>query len=120
VSEGVNARNGLELPEKADIVTIDVSFISLRMVFPAALDALSATGDIVVLLKPQFEAGRSEVPRGGVITDAGLHSEVIGRFAAWCIGQGLRLRDMVSSPILGSEGNREFLLWIRRGEEVAG
>ena len=72
-----------------------------------------AKGSIVALFKPQFEARKDEVPRGGVIEDAQLHSRLIGRFVAWCVGNGLRVLDLTASPILGSAGNREFLLWLR-------
>jgi 23S rRNA (cytidine1920-2'-O)/16S rRNA (cytidine1409-2'-O)-methyltransferase len=113
VMEGVNARERLDLPGTADIVTIDVSFISLRLVLPTALKALRPGGDIVALFKPQFEAAKSEVPQGGVIRDSQLHSVLIGRFITWCVNNGVRVLDMVSSPILGSEGNREFLFRLR-------
>jgi 23S rRNA (cytidine1920-2'-O)/16S rRNA (cytidine1409-2'-O)-methyltransferase len=119
VMEGVNAREPLGLPERAGIVTIDVSFISLRKVLPAAIDALDPGGDIVALFKPQFEAERAEVPKGGVITDPALHAKVIARFVAWCVSQRLRLLDLTASPILGAEGNREFLIWLRPGKEPA-
>ena len=76
-------------------------------------DLGAATGTIVALFKPQFEATKAEVPRGGVIRDAQLHSRLIGRFAAWCVANGFRIRDMVASPILGDAGNREFLFWLR-------
>ena len=113
VMEGVNARQALDLPEKVAVVTIDVSFISLRLVLPTAISALKAGGEIIALLKPQFEAAKGEVPRGGVITDAQLHSVVIGRFATWCVSEGVRILDMVASPILGAEGNREFLFRLK-------
>ncbi|HEV8574460.1 MAG TPA: TlyA family RNA methyltransferase [Dehalococcoidia bacterium] len=126
VMEGVNARNLESLPEPVDLVTIDVSFISLRLVLPAAavlFDAnrsgegpfapTPARGSIVVLLKPQFEAAKSEVPRGGVIRDAQLHATLIGRFAAWCVANCFRIIDLTSSPILGADGNREFFFWLR-------
>ncbi|MEK7247665.1 MAG: SAM-dependent methyltransferase, partial [Chloroflexota bacterium] len=77
--------------------------------------ATFASGTIVALLKPQFEATRAEVPRGGVIRDPLLHSRLIGRFAAWCVTNGFRIRDMVASPILGDAGNREFLFWLQPG-----
>lgn len=121
VMEGVNARDLQPLPEPVDIVTIDVSFISLRLVLPAAVALFEggagaptrARGSIVALFKPQFEAQKGEVPRGGVIRDPLLHSTLIGRFAAWCGENGFRIRDLVASPILGAEGNREFLIWLR-------
>ena len=111
VMEGVNARSLDALPEPVDIAVIDVSFISLRLVLPAGLR--SEPREIVALFKPQFEAEKGEVPRGGVITDAPLHATLLGRFAAWCVANGLHIVDLVSSPILGAEGNREFLFWLR-------
>jgi len=119
VMEGVNAREPLDLPETVDIAVIDVSFISIRKVLPTAAKALSGRGEIVALLKPQFEAERGEVPKGGVVTDPALHSTVVARFVAWCVSQGFRVLDMMGSPILGAEGNREFLLWISPGMERA-
>jgi 23S rRNA (cytidine1920-2'-O)/16S rRNA (cytidine1409-2'-O)-methyltransferase len=141
VMEGVNARDMQPLPEQIDFVTVDVSFISLRLILPTAMGLLRpspaqgdlkvaptgedadvgatfrspatfASGTIVALFKPQFEATKSQVPRGGVIRDPLLHSQLIGRFAAWCVANGFRIRDMVASPILGDAGNREFLFWL--------
>ncbi len=113
--EGVNARKLEALPELVDIVTIDVSFISLRLVLPSvrALFEGAPSGNIVALFKPQFEAEKREVPRGGVIRDPSLHATLIGRFAAWCVKNGFRVLDLTSSPILGAEGNREFFFWLR-------
>jgi 23S rRNA (cytidine1920-2'-O)/16S rRNA (cytidine1409-2'-O)-methyltransferase len=74
---------------------------------------LPGLGTIVVLLKPQFEARRDEVPRGGVVRDPQLHAKIIGRFAAWCISHRFRIIDLTSSPILGADGNREFFFWLR-------
>jgi 23S rRNA (cytidine1920-2'-O)/16S rRNA (cytidine1409-2'-O)-methyltransferase len=127
-TEGVNAREMEALPEPVDVATIDVSFISLRLVLPVAARLLAPAfpppgdlkaaptartrGTIIALFKPQFEAAKSEVPRGGVIRDPQLHSILIGRFAAWCVVNGFGIRDLVASPILGAEGNREFLFWL--------
>ena len=123
--ESVNARDLQSLPEPVDIATLDVSFISLRMLLPAATRLLPfvtarnasplrmGRGTIIALFKPQFEAEKHEVPRGGVIKDANLHSILLGRFAAWCVDNSFRILDMTSSPILGAEGNREFLFWLR-------
>ncbi len=148
VMEGVNARHLEGLPEPVDFVSVDVSFISLRLVLPVVRGLLglsgrqgaattrmsgevemsdrggccaptrSAGGSIVVLLKPQFEAAKAEVPRGGVIRDAGLQATLIGRFVSWCVGNGFRALDLAASPILGAEGNREFLAWVRPGVNV--
>jgi len=114
VMEGVNARHLGALAEPVDFVTIDVSFISLRLVLPA-VPAMFLPGlrSIVVLLKPQFEARKGEVPRGGVIRDPQLHATIIGRFANWCVSNGFRIIDLTSSPILGADGNREFFFWLR-------
>jgi 23S rRNA (cytidine1920-2'-O)/16S rRNA (cytidine1409-2'-O)-methyltransferase len=124
VMEGVNARLLKGLPEPVDIVTIDVSFISLRLVLPVARDLLGeaylsptnverAPGDIVALFKPQFEAEKREVPRGGVLRDPLLHATLIGRFAHWCTTNGFHIIDLTASPIFGSAGNREFLFHLR-------
>ena len=67
----------------------------------------------MALVKPQFEAGRSEVKRGGVVRDPLMHASVIGRVAWWCVNHGLRVRGVAMSPLLGPAGNREFFLWLR-------
>jgi 23S rRNA (cytidine1920-2'-O)/16S rRNA (cytidine1409-2'-O)-methyltransferase len=107
--EGVNARELTSLPEPVDVAVIDVSFISLRMVLPAVAKLLADGAPIIALFKPQFEAPKDAVPRGGVITDVQLHARLIGGFASWCVRNGFSIRDLVASPILGAEGNREFL-----------
>ncbi len=111
--EGVNARHLDALPEVVDLMTVDVSFISLRLVLPAALRWMRREADMVALFKPQFEARKQEVPRGGVIRDSGLHAQLIGRFAGWCVANRFRIRDVSASPIPGASGNREFLFWLR-------
>ena len=126
VMEGVNARNLELLPEPVDFIAIDVSFISLRLMLPAVRALFegdcrdegpfvprSALGTIVALFKPQFEARKDEVPRGGVIRDPQLHATLIGRFAAWCVSNSFRMLDLTASPILGADGNREFFFWLR-------
>ncbi|MFH1652223.1 MAG: TlyA family RNA methyltransferase [Chloroflexota bacterium] len=110
VMERVNARYPQSLPEKVDLVTMDVSFISVEKVLPAVAPLLKDGGSIIVLLKPQFEARRGEVGRGGVIKDPRLHAAVIGRFLHWALDRNFRLEGMVASPIHGSSGNREFLI----------
>jgi 23S rRNA (cytidine1920-2'-O)/16S rRNA (cytidine1409-2'-O)-methyltransferase len=110
VMEKVNARHPLDLPEKVDIVTADVSFISLTKVLPAAREALTAGGQIIALLKPQFEAKRHEVGKGGVIRDRQLHARIVGRFVSWATDNGLLVNNLALSPITGPAGNKEFLL----------
>ena len=72
-----------------------------------------ASGSVIVLFKPQFEAEKAAVPRGGVIKDPQMHATLLGRFASWCARNGFRVLDLTASPVLGAAGNREFLLWIK-------
>ena len=119
VRERTNARELPPLEPPVDFVTVDVSFISLTVVLPAVLHSLRAGGDALVLVKPQFEAGRAEVARGGVVHDARVHAAVVGRVASWAIEHGLRVRGVYRSPLLGPAGNREFFLWLRRRDRGA-
>lgn len=114
VMEKCNARYPFELKETVDLVTIDVSFISLTKVIPSALEHIESGCYVVALVKPQFEALREEVGRGGVIKDPQVHAKVLGRSIAWASSQGLRLRNLCSSPILGNAGNREFFLLLQK------
>jgi 23S rRNA (cytidine1920-2'-O)/16S rRNA (cytidine1409-2'-O)-methyltransferase len=112
VLEHRNARDLVPswLPAPAGIVTIDVSFISLEHILPAVPARLRSAADVVVLVKPQFEAGRAEVGKGGIVTDAAVQARVVRRIAdaAWSLG--FAVRGETESPVTGSEGNREFLL----------
>ncbi|HIF71232.1 MAG TPA: TlyA family RNA methyltransferase [Dehalococcoidia bacterium] len=108
--ERTNLVDGLGLPEKVSLIVADVSFTSLSTVLPTAFDQLAENGQAIVLLKPQFEAKKSDVPRGGVITDPLVHAAVIGRFLRWAGQSKIRIRNLTSSGILGDKGNREFLL----------
>ncbi len=116
VREGVNARSLTEdhVPHPADIVTIDVAFISLRHIFPAIVSFLAPGADIVALVKPQFEAGRDEVGPGGLVTDPAVHESVLARVATDAERAGLVRVAMTPSPITGATGNREFFLHLRR------
>jgi 23S rRNA (cytidine1920-2'-O)/16S rRNA (cytidine1409-2'-O)-methyltransferase len=112
VLERVNIRYLESLPEKADVATIDVSFISLEKVMPAVTKLLKAGGRIVALVKPQFQAKRQEVGKRGVVRDPQVHAAVLGRHVAWGAAQGLRLLGLAMSPLLGPAGNKEFfVLW---------
>jgi 23S rRNA (cytidine1920-2'-O)/16S rRNA (cytidine1409-2'-O)-methyltransferase len=113
VMERVNARYPIPLPEKVDLVTIDLSFISVQKVIPSVAQILKDDGYLLVLLKPQFEARRSEVGKGGIVKQPLVHARVLGRFIAWLTGHGFRLGGLVASPILGAEGNMEFFLFLR-------
>lgn len=114
VVEGFNARHltPADLPEPADIVCIDVSFISLRHILPVVPPVLRSGGDVVALVKPQFEAGRDEV-RKGIIHDPAIHARVIEEVAAAAAAVGLSPAGSTPSPITGQKGNVEFLLHLR-------
>ena len=112
VMERVNAHYPFSLPEKVNIATIDLSFISVTQVIPNVIDHLAQPGYIIVLFKPQFEARRQEVGKGGIIKDLQVHALVLGRFIIWATNHDLRLRGLVASPILGAEGNKEFLIFL--------
>ena len=113
VMERVNARHPLPLEEKVDLATVDVSFISLTLVLPSVAQHLKVGGPIVALVKPQFEARREEVGRGGVIRDPQVHARVLGRIISWAVNNGFRIRGLVPSPITGDKGNREFFILLR-------
>lgn len=117
--ERTNLRELTELPEPIDIATLDLSFISLALVLPAVCRLLDARGEVVALVKPQFEAGREQVPRGGVVRDPSVHGRVLFSVAEAAAATGLAPVDVVRSPITGSDGNVEFLLWLQRGQRPA-
>ncbi len=110
VMERLNARFPFDLPVLVDLITIDVSFISLSLVIPCVVTHLKDQCNIIALVKPQFEAQKGEVGRGGVIRDPQVHARVLGRTIVWAVHQGLRVRNLCPSPILGDAGNREFFL----------
>lgn len=114
VMEQVNARYPLTIPEKVDLATVDLSFISVDKVIPAVTAILKDDGYLVVLLKPQFEAKRKEVGKGGIIKDETIHALVIGRFVRWLTDNGFRLGGLVASPIFGASGNMEFLVLLNK------
>jgi 23S rRNA (cytidine1920-2'-O)/16S rRNA (cytidine1409-2'-O)-methyltransferase len=110
VLERTNVRHLASLPEHPDMATIDVSFISLEKVIAPVVKLLKAGGRIVALVKPQFQAARREVGKGGVVRDPLTHAAVLGRVASWAVRQGLRVRGLTTSPLRGPAGNREFFL----------
>ncbi|HUL74259.1 MAG TPA: TlyA family RNA methyltransferase [Vicinamibacterales bacterium] len=115
VIEGVNARRLTRdaLPadlDPLDIVTIDVSFISLRHILPVVPPLLAANGRVIALVKPQFEAGRDEVGAGGIVTDAATHARVVDSVTRAAREVGLERAGLEPSPVAGAEGNREFFL----------
>lgn len=113
VMERTNARYLESLPDLASIVTIDVSFISLKLILPVVLNWLSSEGDIIALIKPQFEAGREQVGRGGIIRDPDIHRLVLTDLLNWAENHGLGVWGLIQSPISGTDGNVEFLAWLK-------
>jgi len=115
VIEHMNARNLslADLPGPVDVVTIDVSFISLAHIFPRVPPLLRPGADVIALVKPQFEAGRSEVGKKGVVRDPAVQARVVEEATARAAEVGLARAGMTESPITGDAGNREFLLHLR-------
>jgi len=98
-------------PERPDLAVVDVSFISVAKILPALARVLVPPGDVVSLVKPQFEAGPERVGKGGVVRDAGVHLEVMVRLAREARSQGFAVRAMTWSPVRGGAGNLEFFQW---------
>jgi 23S rRNA (cytidine1920-2'-O)/16S rRNA (cytidine1409-2'-O)-methyltransferase len=114
--EDTNARylSPGDLEEKADGAVIDVSFISLRLVIPPVSSLLTGDGWIIALIKPQFEVGKGQVGKGGVVRDPRLHQEVVDSLKAFCERAGWAAEGEMESPLLGPKGNKEFLIHLRR------
>jgi 23S rRNA (cytidine1920-2'-O)/16S rRNA (cytidine1409-2'-O)-methyltransferase len=115
VHEGVNARDlsslGDAITTAFDLVVADVSFISLRMVLPPAFDLLSSGGRVCALIKPQFEAGRADVGKGGIVRDTTVRERVVEELKAWAGAHPVATVGVIPSPLPGREGNEEFL-WL--------
>jgi 23S rRNA (cytidine1920-2'-O)/16S rRNA (cytidine1409-2'-O)-methyltransferase len=107
--ERTNLRELASLPEPIDLATLDLSFISLGLVLPVVRRLLRPSGRVVALVKPQFEAGREAVPRGGVVRDPVVHRDVLEAFAASARSAGFGPAGLIRSPLIGAEGNVEFL-----------
>jgi 23S rRNA (cytidine1920-2'-O)/16S rRNA (cytidine1409-2'-O)-methyltransferase len=123
VIERVNARTLTpdQLPQETrafDVVTMDLSFISLRQVLPAIVPLLAPGADLVALVKPQFEAGRDEVGKGGLVRDPAVHARVVDAVTRAADALGLTRVAATDSPIAGAEGNREFFLHFRRTSDL--
>lgn len=111
VREGINARylKPDDFPTRFDIVVIDVSFISATKILPAIFELLTNTGRLITLIKPQFEVGRGEVGKGGIVRDRQKHARVIDEVNRAAKNLGLQVRSVIESPIHGADGNVEFL-----------
>lgn len=115
IMDRTNVRDLISLPEPIDVVTIDVSFIGLRLVLPAALRVLADDGRIVALVKPQFEAGRKEIGRGGVVRDRETHRRVLDELFDTANSLGLGVSGLTASPLRGPAGNIEFVALLAPG-----
>jgi len=120
VIERTNARYLTSLPETVSLIVSDVSFISLRLIYATAVDWLVPMGEIVSLIKPQFEAGREKVGKGGVVRDPAVHRLVLEDVTAMMGELGLGLHGLMVSPLKGPAGNVEFLGWWQLGVEGDG
>ena len=113
--ERTNIRYVEEIEDVLDFVSVDVSFISLKLVLPVAFRLLGDKGSGVCLIKPQFEAGRSQVGKGGVVRDKGVHRQVIEQVMGYARDNGFSIGGLDYSPIKGPKGNIEYLLYITKG-----
>ena len=113
VMERVNIRHLEQLPQPADLAVIDVSFISLRLVLPRVRELLRPPGDVVALVKPQFEVGKGAVGKGGVVRDPAQHDQVLNELRRFAAEIGYQVAGQIPSPVLGTKGNREFLLYLK-------
>jgi 23S rRNA (cytidine1920-2'-O)/16S rRNA (cytidine1409-2'-O)-methyltransferase len=121
VREGVNARalTSADVPHRVSLATIDVSFISLKHILPALPPFLDPGADVVALVKPQFEAGREQVGRHGIVSDPAVHDAVVARVTEYGAACGLARIAMTPSPITGATGNQEFFLHLRLTQDGA-
>ena len=116
--EKVNIRylDTTELKEKIDFISIDVSFISLKLVFPVASALLKETGKLICLVKPQFEAGRNQVGKKGIVKDKNIHKEVIANVIEYAKTNGLYPQELDFSPVTGTKGNIEYLVLLNKSD----
>ena len=108
-----------QIPEPIDLAVMDLSFISIKLVLPAVCSLLKDGGELMCLIKPQFEAGREEVGKKGVVCDKAVHLAVIESILEFAPSVGMAVRGLDFSPIKGPEGNREYLCYMKKGGEAA-
>ena len=104
-----------DVGEPIDLAVFDVSFISLTLVLPPVFSVLRPDGDIVCLIKPQFELSRDEVGKGGIVRDEALREQAVEKIRTFCVGEGKAWREVVASSIAGTDGNQEYLAWVTNG-----
>jgi 23S rRNA (cytidine1920-2'-O)/16S rRNA (cytidine1409-2'-O)-methyltransferase len=120
VLERVNARHPLDLPFAPDLAVADVSFISLRLILPALLHALTVPFDALVMVKPQFEVGRERLGKRGVVRDAALRREAVAGIAGFAATQGATVAGFAASGLPGPKGNLETFVWLADGPRAGG
>lgn len=106
------------IPDRMELISIDVSFISLQLVLPVAKALLAPEGSLVCLVKPQFEAGREQVGKNGIVRDPNIHLEVISKVMGYAAAAGLQPQALTFSPRTGAKGNIEYLMWMKQGQEA--
>ena len=121
VLERTNFRYATEeqIPEKADFASVDVSFISLRIILPVLRDFLKEDGEAVCLIKPQFEAGKENVGKKGVVRDESVHIRVVKEITEFASQNGFQVKGLTFSPVKGPEGNIEYLMYMMKSEQSA-
>ncbi len=103
-----------EVPDEVDLILVDTSFISIEKFLSHLVGFLKEGGDLLCLIKPQFEVGRGEVGKGGVVKDSKLHQKVVDRISQFSRGLGLTVRGIIESPLLGPKGNKEFFIRLKK------
>ncbi len=107
-----------EIPEEIDFASVDVSFISLKIILPVMYELLKMDGEAVCLIKPQFEAGREKVGKKGVVRDVNVHTEVIENIVGFAASQKFKVSGLSFSPVKGPEGNIEYLIYLKKTNEI--
>ena len=117
--EGVNVRSLTEeqITEKLDFISVDVSFISLTLILPVLINFLSFEGEMVCLIKPQFEAGKRNIGKKGIVKSPSAHIEVLEKIYSFVVSLGVCVSDIVFSPVKGGDGNIEYLIYIKNCDE---
>ena len=116
LTEKTNVRFVDALPEPVQLAVIDVSFISLSLILPKVFGWMKDGGSVIALIKPQFEAGREKVGKGGIVRNSAVHVEVVERIKDFAEKKSWHTRGLIESPILGGDGNKEFLIWLGMGK----
>lgn len=118
VMDRTNARYLATLPETVELVVVDASFISLRLLLSVFQGWFKGGGDVIALIKPQFEAGRGDVGKGGVVRDQGIHKRVLQEILSFSSDAGFQVNGLIPSPLKGPAGNTEFLMWLTWGYQA--